>query len=44
MTLKYDGDHHKHDNLGSYTSMTVQAEAELHIILSYNIRINILYL
>ena len=32
MTLKYDGDHHKHDNIGSYTSMPVQAE--LHIILS----------
>ena len=32
MTLKYDGAHHKHDNIGSYTSMLVQAE--LHIILS----------
>ena len=33
MTLTYAGDHHKHDNIGSYTSMPVQAE--LHIILSY---------
>ena len=33
MTLKYAGDHHKHDNIGSYTSMPVQAE--LHIILLY---------